>query len=89
MSNADGAVDFTLGIPADTLALAGLTGLSPDAVLPIKVRGTQGRPTVDWVRSASSPSFLGLYLSDAFVVRIVNNPLSTSAKSVKEGWSKL
>ncbi|KAK9818270.1 hypothetical protein WJX72_009837 [[Myrmecia] bisecta] len=42
-------LSMTLGIPADTLALAGIKGLPAEAMFPVAVRGTVNRPRVDWI----------------------------------------
>lgn len=44
----DSALDMTLGLPADTLAWAGLKGVPPDGMLTIAVKGTADKPKIEW-----------------------------------------
>lgn len=39
---------MTVGIPADTLNLAGITAVPEDAMLTVGVKGTTSRPKFDW-----------------------------------------
>ena len=42
------ALDMTLGLPADTLAWAGLKGVPADEMLTIAVKGTADKPKIEW-----------------------------------------
>lgn len=42
------AVDLSLGVPANTLALIGLKGLPDEEMLLIPVKGSITNPRVDW-----------------------------------------
>lgn len=42
------ALDMTLGLPADTLAWAGLKGVPSDGMLTIAVSGTADKPKIEW-----------------------------------------
>ena len=44
----DSALDMTLGLPADTLAWAGLKGVPPDGMLTVAVKGTADQPKIEW-----------------------------------------
>ena len=46
--HADNKVDMTIGIPADTLKMAGITAVPEDAMLTVGVKGTTSRPKFDW-----------------------------------------
>jgi hypothetical protein len=45
---ASNTIDFTVGLPASTLAKAGIAGLPPAYMLPVAVSGPLHRPTIEW-----------------------------------------
>ncbi|KAF8057655.1 hypothetical protein HT031_006004 [Scenedesmus sp. PABB004] len=49
---AGGSLDMRLGLPAATLARAGIRGLAPSYLLPLAVRGKLTAPHVDWPAAA-------------------------------------
>ncbi|KAK9813117.1 hypothetical protein WJX72_009316 [[Myrmecia] bisecta] len=63
----DNAVHMTLGIPAASLALAGIRGLPADFVLPIAVRGSSHKPEVHWVTATKQ-------LADLMIQQQLNKP---------------
>jgi hypothetical protein len=46
-----------LGFPAQALARVGITGLPRDAMLPLALRGSLHKPSVDWLECARGPLF--------------------------------
>ncbi|KAK9846403.1 hypothetical protein WJX81_003127 [Elliptochloris bilobata] len=46
-------LELTLGLPAATLTPLGLSGLPPDYVFAIPVRGTSRQPRIDWVMAGA------------------------------------
>lgn len=51
-------MDMKVGLPAETLALAGIPQLSPDYVLPLEIQGSITSPHLDWTSAARKVAVL-------------------------------
>jgi hypothetical protein len=52
------AMRIRIGLPAQSLLLAGVRGLPPDYLLPLDLRGTIRRPALDWAAAARKVAVL-------------------------------
>ncbi len=57
-ASASGPISMTLALPADSLALVGISGLPPDFGVPLPVRGTIASPRVDVIAAGKEIALL-------------------------------
>ncbi|KAK9862472.1 hypothetical protein WJX84_011774 [Apatococcus fuscideae] len=82
----DNAMDMTLGLPADTLAVYGIKDLPKEFMLDIKVSGTAQNPHVDWPRAVGQLGKLYAHrmLDQAHPLFQMLNPFKRNSSSAQQ-----